>query len=132
MVQASPFYGKASKDANTHLQNFLEVSSIINPKGTILGNVRLRLSHSLCLGKQRHGSTPTRMHSPHGMLVLMHSWPSTFRWAKPTPFRTGFPVFNNSRMRQSWMPRNVSRNTLQHGHTTTWESGSSSRTSSMA
>ena len=32
MVQASPFYGKALEDANAHLQNFLEVSSIINPK----------------------------------------------------------------------------------------------------
>ena len=34
MIQASPFCGKASEDANTHLQNFLEVSSMINPKGT--------------------------------------------------------------------------------------------------
>src|SRR6185503_19758160 len=32
MVQASPFCGKASKDANPHLQNFLEVSNTINPK----------------------------------------------------------------------------------------------------
>jgi hypothetical protein len=32
MVQASPFCGKASEDANTHLQNFLEVSNTINPK----------------------------------------------------------------------------------------------------
>jgi hypothetical protein len=39
MVQGSPFCGKASKDANPHLQNFLEVSSTINPKGTTLGNV---------------------------------------------------------------------------------------------
>ena len=43
MVQASPFCGKASEDANTHLQNFLEVSNTINPKGTTLDDVRLRL-----------------------------------------------------------------------------------------
>ena len=41
MVQASPFYGKASEDANAHLQNFLEVSSTINPRGTTMDNVRL-------------------------------------------------------------------------------------------
>ena len=43
MVQASPFCGKASKDANAHLQNFLEVSNTINPKGTTMDIVRLRL-----------------------------------------------------------------------------------------
>ena len=43
MVQASPFYGKASEDANAHLQNFLEVSNTINPKGTTMDIVRLRL-----------------------------------------------------------------------------------------
>ena len=41
MVQASPFCGKASEDARAHLQNFLEVSSIINPRGTMIDNVRL-------------------------------------------------------------------------------------------
>jgi len=43
MVQASPFCGKASEDANAHLQNFLEVSNTINPKGTTMDIVRLRL-----------------------------------------------------------------------------------------
>ena len=33
MVQASPFYGKASEDANAHLQNFLEVSSCKDHRG---------------------------------------------------------------------------------------------------
>ena len=43
MVQASPFCGKASEDANAHLQNFLEVSNTINPKGIMMDIVRLRL-----------------------------------------------------------------------------------------
>ena len=43
MVQASPFCGKASEDAHAHLHNFLEVSGTINPKGTMLGNIRLQL-----------------------------------------------------------------------------------------
>ena len=53
MVQASPFCGKASKDANAHLQNFLEVSSTINPRGTTMHNVRLRLFPLSLLGKAK-------------------------------------------------------------------------------
>jgi hypothetical protein len=117
MVQASPICGKASEDANAHLQNFLEVSSIINPKGTTMIIIISVCSHSLCLEKQRCGSTPTRKHSTVGMLAPMPSWPSTFRWVEPMPFGTGFLVFNNSRTRQSRKPGNVSRNTLQHAHT---------------
>jgi len=33
MVQASPFYGKPSKDANAHLQNFLEICNTISIRG---------------------------------------------------------------------------------------------------
>jgi len=50
MIQASPFCGKASEDANAHLQNFLEVSSIINPKGTMMDIVCLRLFPFSLLG----------------------------------------------------------------------------------
>ena len=53
MVQASPFCDKALEDANPHLQNFLEVSSTINPKGTTLDNVRLRLFPFSLLGKAK-------------------------------------------------------------------------------
>jgi len=53
MVQASPFCGKASEDANAHLQNFLEVSNTINPKGTTLDIVRLRLFPFSLLGKAK-------------------------------------------------------------------------------
>src|SRR6185312_3014817 len=53
MVQASPFCGKASEDAHAHLQNFLEVSSIINPKGTTMDTVRLRLFPFSLIGKAK-------------------------------------------------------------------------------
>ena len=53
MVQASPFCGKASEDANAHLQNFLEVSSIINPKGTTMDNIHFRLFPFSVLGKAK-------------------------------------------------------------------------------
>ena len=119
MVQASPFCGKASEDAHAHLHNFLEASSIINPKGTRWIKFVFDYSHSLCLGKQRRGFTPTRKHSTLGMHSPMLFWSSTFRWAKPMPFGIGFPVLNNSRMRQSQKPGNVFKNTLQHAHITT-------------
>ena len=53
MVQASPFCGKASEDANAHLQNFLKVSNTINPKGTTMDIVRLRLFPFTLLGKAK-------------------------------------------------------------------------------
>ena len=53
MVQASPLCGKASEDAHAHLQNFLEVSSIINPRGTTMDNVHLRLFPFSLLGKAK-------------------------------------------------------------------------------
>ena len=53
MVQASPFCGKASEHANAHLQNFLEVSNTINPKGTTLDIIRLRLFPFSLLGKSK-------------------------------------------------------------------------------
>ena len=53
MVQASPFCGKASEDANAHLQNFLELSNTINPKGTTMDIVHLRLFLFPLLGKAK-------------------------------------------------------------------------------
>jgi hypothetical protein len=53
MVQASPFCGKAFEDANAHLQNLLEVSNTINPRGTTLDDVRLRLFPFSLLGKAK-------------------------------------------------------------------------------
>jgi hypothetical protein len=60
MVQANPFCGKASEDANAHLQNFLEVSCTINHRSATMANVRLRLF-------------PIKQTSLLGMSVLMHS-----------------------------------------------------------
>jgi hypothetical protein len=53
MVQANPFCGKASEDVNAHLQNFLEVSNTINPKGTTLDIVHLRVFPFSLLGKAK-------------------------------------------------------------------------------
>jgi hypothetical protein len=44
MVQAHQFCGKASEDANAHLRNFLEVSCTIDPNGSTMDAIRLRLT----------------------------------------------------------------------------------------
>src|SRR6185436_14829900 len=43
MVQASPFCGKANKDASAHLQQFLELCSTFVIKGVSQDTIRLRL-----------------------------------------------------------------------------------------
>jgi len=53
MVQASPFCGKAHKDANTHLQHFLEICGKLNIKGILQEAIRLRLFPFSLLGKAK-------------------------------------------------------------------------------
>ena len=72
-VQASLFCGKASEDANAHLQNFLEVSNTINPRELLWMTSVFVYSRSHYSGRPRRGSTPTRKLSQHGKLVQMHS-----------------------------------------------------------
>jgi hypothetical protein len=51
MVQQSPFYGKASEDANAHLQHFFEICSTFSIRGVTRDAVRLRLFPFSLLGK---------------------------------------------------------------------------------
>jgi hypothetical protein len=51
MVQQSPFYGKAWKDANAHLQHFLEICSTFTTRGVTQDAVRLHLFPFSLLGK---------------------------------------------------------------------------------
>jgi len=53
MVQASAFSGKPHEDANTHLQNFLEVCSTIAIKGVTVRVIRRRLFPFSLLGKAK-------------------------------------------------------------------------------
>jgi hypothetical protein len=50
MVQQSPFYGKASEDANAHLQHFLNICSTFTIRGVTQVVVRLRLFPFSLLG----------------------------------------------------------------------------------
>jgi hypothetical protein len=51
MVQQSPFCGKASEDANTHLQHFLEFCNTFTIRGVTQDAVRLCLFPFSLLGK---------------------------------------------------------------------------------
>ena len=60
MVQASPFYGKRSEDANAHLQNFLEICNTISIEGVPQDTIRLQLFPFHCLKRRSIGFIPTR------------------------------------------------------------------------
>jgi hypothetical protein len=53
MVRQIPFYGKASEDANAHLQHFLELCSTFTIRGVTRDVVRLRLFPFSLLGKEK-------------------------------------------------------------------------------
>ena len=53
MELASPFYGKAHKDANAHLQYFWEICSTFTIKGVTQEAIRLRLFPFSLLGKAK-------------------------------------------------------------------------------
>jgi hypothetical protein len=53
MVQASPFCGKAHKDANAHLQHFLEICSTFTINGVGQEAIHLRLFPFSLLGKAK-------------------------------------------------------------------------------
>jgi hypothetical protein len=54
MVQQSPFCGKASEDANAHLQHFLEICSTFTIQGVTQDVVHLCLFPFSLLGKSKH------------------------------------------------------------------------------
>ena len=53
MVQASPFCGNPNEDANTHLQNFLELCKTVTIRGVTADAIRLHLFPFSLLGKAK-------------------------------------------------------------------------------
>jgi hypothetical protein len=53
-VKQNPFYGRASEDANTHLQHFLEIYNTFTIGGVTQGAERLCLFPFSLLGKVKH------------------------------------------------------------------------------
>jgi hypothetical protein len=53
MVQVSPFCGKASKDANAHLQQFMEVCGTYIVRGVTQDAIRIHLFSFSLVGKAK-------------------------------------------------------------------------------
>jgi hypothetical protein len=123
MVQASPLCGKTSQDANANLQNFLEVGSTINPRGTTMENIRLRLFPFSLLGKAKtwfytNKDAFTTWDACSNALLGKY-----FLVGKINALPNRISSFQQPRMKPYRKPRNISRNTSQHAHTTAWKSG---------
>jgi hypothetical protein len=123
VVQASPFYGKAFEDANDHLQNFLKVSSTINPRGTTIENIHLWLFSFSLLGKTKmwfytnKDVFTTWDACSNAFLAKYFSLGKTNTlWNRISSFQQ----LQDETIPEAW---NVSRNTSQHAHTTAWKSG---------
>jgi hypothetical protein len=107
MVQQSPFCGKASEDANAHLQHFLEICSPFTIRRVTQDAVRLcRFPFSL-LGKVKQWFYSNQGQCQPGRSVSMHFSPSFSHWAKPMPSGTRSLGFNNSWKRPSSRHGNV-------------------------
>jgi hypothetical protein len=61
MVQANPFSGKPSEDANAHLQHFLEVCRTFTICGVTDDAIRLRLFLFSLLGRRSNGFMRSEM-----------------------------------------------------------------------
>jgi hypothetical protein len=131
MVYQRPFCGKASEDANAHLQHFLEICSTFTIRGVTQDAVNLCLFPFSLLGKAKNGSIPIRRQCEPGRSAPMHFSPSFFHWAKPMPSRTRSLGFSNSRMRPLLRHGNVCRIISLHAPIMAWRSSSSSKASIM-
>jgi hypothetical protein len=118
MVQQSPLCGKASADANAHLQHFLEICSTFTIRG-------------VTYERQNNGSIPIRRQCQPGRSAPMHFLTIFFHWAKPMPSGTRSLGFSNSRMRPSPRHGNGCRIISLHAPIVAWRSGSSSKASIM-
>jgi hypothetical protein len=92
MVQANPFCGLPSEDANAHLQHFFELCDTIVIKDVAPKNIRLRLFPSPSRERRNSGSIRTRKLSTHGQNDPWRSSPNSSPWAKLMPCRGEFQV----------------------------------------
>jgi hypothetical protein len=101
MLQASLFYGKPNKDANTHLQSFLELCETV-----VIQGVTTDAFDSVCFpspswGRQNSDFTRTTKPSTCGTNVPWCSSQNSSRWAKPTLYAGRFPAFSSRDWNQS-------------------------------
>jgi hypothetical protein len=124
MVHASPFCGKPNEDANTHLQNVLELCETVVIRGIVADIIRLCLFPFSLLGKRNNGSTRTTKPSTRGINVPWHSSQSSSRQAKPMPYAGRYQVSSRQGWRQSLMLGRGRKNTSSPVLIMGWMNGS--------
>jgi hypothetical protein len=131
MVQQSPFCGKASEDANAHLQHFLKICSTFTIRGVTQDAVHLCLFPFSLLGKMKQWfysnkeSVPTWEKCSNAFLAKF------FLFRKTMPSGTRSLGFSNSRMRPLLRHENTCNIISLHAPIMAWRSGSSSKASIM-
>jgi hypothetical protein len=131
MVLQSPFCGKASADANTHLQQFLEICNTFTIRGVTQDVVHLCLFPFSLLGKAKQWFYSNKEAVSTWEKCSNAFLTKFFCWAKPMPSETRSLGFSNSRMRPSPRHGNAYRIISLHAPITAWRSGSSSKASIM-
>jgi hypothetical protein len=101
MVQQSPFYAKASEDANAHLQHFLEIYSTFTIQGVTQDAVRLRIFPFSLLGKAKQWFFSNKEAVSTWEKCSNAFLANFFRREKPMPSETRSLGFSNSWMRPS-------------------------------
>jgi hypothetical protein len=131
MVQASPFCGLPSEDANAHLQHFLKLCDTSSSKTS-----HLRLSGSvyfpsLSWGRRNSGSTRTGKLLIYRANAPLRSSLSSSLWAKPMPCGEESPTSSRLQWNPSRRHRRSCKSTSKHALTIGWRTGWCSRTSTM-
>jgi hypothetical protein len=132
MVQQSPFYAKASEDANAHLQQFLEICSTFTILEVTQDAVRHCLFPFSLLGKVKqwfyyHKEASSTWEKCSNAFLTMF-----FHWTILMPSGTRPLGFSNSWMGPSPRHGNACRIILLLAPITAWKSGSSSKASIMS
>jgi hypothetical protein len=122
-VQASPFYGLPSEDANAHLQQFLELRDTIVIKDVTPEAIKLCLFPFSLVEKAKQWFYKDN--------APLRSLPNSSPWAKPMLCEEGSPISSKHKWNPYLRHGRGCRSTSKHVPTTGWKAGWCSKVSTM-